>query len=548
MKIVTRNRERGIALFFSIFALLLLTAIAGALIFMANTETSVNSNYRNEQIAYFGAKAGIEEARARMMASDPNTINAAGTQLPTAVPTTANNGVIYIVNPGAAANSVQPWNSANTYADDEICHEGYGTSFGTVAAPDVRCALTTLPAGTGWYTSYSSALPFSGTASTLPYKWVRLAPKLNSSVSYLTGTGATATIGNYLVNTTALASAPICWNGVSEVPLTTGLAYCAQMSTAGGAPMTTVYLMTALGVSPTGARKMVQAEVALSPNTAFIFGLFADSSACPAVTFSGNLLTDSYTTAGGQTYASSNTKSGSDVGTNGGVTMSGNATVNGIVGVLPPAPVGPCATPFTTSGGASPATATYLTAPTVFPAPPLPNPPTPNTTYNPPDPTGCATGACMTPGTYGNISLSGKSDLTLAPGTYNINSLSMSGQSQISVSPPGAVVLNIGGTNQNNALSLSGQGIINDNIPNDFMINYGGTGTVTLSGQGNTTGVLNAPLAPTTLSGQGAWYGAILGSTLTISGNGAFHYDRNTSLAPPNNGYYTLISFREVPY
>lgn len=273
------------------------------------------------------------------------------------------------------------------------------------------------------------------------------------------------------------------------------------------------------------------------------------------MTYTGNMTTDSYTTANGGTYATTKTNSGGDVGSNGGVTMSGNATVNGIVGVQKPLPVGPCAAPLTTSGNASPTVPTYLTSSVPFP--PVPTPLTPNSTYNPPKPAGCATSACMVPGTYGNISLSGQNVLTLAPGTYNINSLSMSGQSQINVSPAGAVVINIGGCGDatcsaahalNSPLTLSGQGIINDVIPNDFIINYGGTGKVDLSGQGTTTAILNAPLAPVKLSGQGTWYGSVLGSTMDISGNGAFHYDRNAALSPLNNGYYTMISFREVAY
>src|SRR5579863_7009437 len=84
--------ERGIALFFAIFTLLLLTAITFSLIFLSNTESTVNSNYREEQIAYFAAKAGVEEARARMMASDPNPIT-----LPLTAPTAAG-GVIYVIN------------------------------------------------------------------------------------------------------------------------------------------------------------------------------------------------------------------------------------------------------------------------------------------------------------------------------------------------------------------------------------------------------------------------------------------------------------------
>src|SRR5579864_8624229 len=116
IKITARNTERGIAMFFSLFALLLLMAIAGTLTFMASIETSVNSNYREEQVAYFAAKAGLEEARARMMVSDPNSIYAS---LPTTTPT-ALGGVIYIVNNAGVANAVQPWNSANAYADTEL--------------------------------------------------------------------------------------------------------------------------------------------------------------------------------------------------------------------------------------------------------------------------------------------------------------------------------------------------------------------------------------------------------------------------------------------
>src|SRR5579864_4896215 len=128
MKKLTRNAERGIALFFSIFALLLLTAIGAALIFMAGTETSVNSNFRQEQMAYFAAKAGIEDARARMMPSDPNSINGF---LPVTVPAAGNPSVLYISNPDSGT-AIKPWKSTDQYADDELCHDGYDpATFGT---------------------------------------------------------------------------------------------------------------------------------------------------------------------------------------------------------------------------------------------------------------------------------------------------------------------------------------------------------------------------------------------------------------------------------
>ncbi len=564
MKEVTRNREHGIALFFSIFSLLLLMAIASALILMSNTETTVNSNYRQEQIAYFGAKAGVEEARARMMSADPNTINGA-TPLPITAPTTANGAIIYIVNPGNTANSVHPWDTgANStlFPDDELCHDGYGTTFGTIVAPDVRCDSTLLPTGTGWYKSYNSSIPFNGTSSALPYKWVRVAPKLNGSVSYLTGTGASVSTSPYSVNTNLVtypATTVICWDGAEELPLKLPAIKCSDMLTAAGAPMNTVYLVTALGVSPSGARKMVQTDVALQPTPPFPYGLYATSTACPAINFNGNnATTDSYTTAGGQTYAGTHTNTGGDIGSNGSVDI-GNGNVGGIVGVLqaPPAGAGNCTTPVTkgpnstmvgtTACPSGNAAACYLPQPYVFPTPPAPNPLPPNTSYSPPSCGGRGnSGNCMVPGTYGNISVNGA--LKLAPGVYNINSLSMQGNGSITVTPAGAVTINIGGTGQSNPLAIAGNGITDDTIPNDFTINYAGTGTISIAGNGDVTAILNAPNAPLTQQGNGNWYGSMLTSTASIGGNAFFHYDRNAALSPANNGYYTSIGFREVPY
>jgi hypothetical protein len=262
------------------------------------------------------------------------------------------------------------------------------------------------------------------------------------------------------------------------------------------------------------------------------------------------------------------------VGANGGVSV-GNGNIAGIVGVLQPPPLGngTCATPLALGpngatlgpncttpgvGGCGPCpgptgpncltnSPTYVAAPYVFPTPPAPNPVPPTTSYSPPS---CAggkkAGNCMTPGTYGNLTVNGT--LTLAPGTYNINSLGMQGNGQIIVSPPGAITLNVAGQGNANPLSIAGNGITDDTIPNDFTINYAGSGTISIAGNGNVTAILNAPNATITQQGNGNWYGSILGSQISIGGNAFFHFDRNAALAPANNGYYTLIGFREVPY
>lgn len=261
MKNATRNRERGIAMLFSIFALILMTAIGAALILMATTETSINYNYRQEQTAFFAAKAGIEEARARLMPSDPNSINAS---LPTVAPTNSNaSPIIYIVNTVQGGVAVQPWSSANQWTDDELCHD-YNTDAAlnlTTVAPDVHCAKTNLAAG--GYLSFNSQLPYNGTKTPVPFKWVRIAPKLNGS---MLGPGTTTTNTTYYVNSAVgTATTPVCWDGLNEWVLTA--ATCQQMGNAISTYMTNVYILTALGASSddtNAARKVLQSEVALS--------------------------------------------------------------------------------------------------------------------------------------------------------------------------------------------------------------------------------------------------------------------------------------------
>jgi hypothetical protein len=186
----------------------------------------------------------------------------------------------------------------------------------------------------------------------------------------------------------------------------------------------------------------------------------------------------------------------------------------------------------------------------VFSIPKIPNGPTNTST----SPSTCSTGSgkskstfdCLAPGTYGNISIT--KALTLAPGVYNINSLSMTGNAQIIVSPPGAVTLNVAGIGQTTAVAIAGNGITDDSNPNDFIINYGGTDAISVAGNGDVTAILNAPKAAVTQQGNGNWYGSILANTASIGGNAFFHYDKASALAPLNNGYYTMVSYREMSY
>jgi len=540
MLIKTKHRkshpERGVALLFALFTLLLLSAIAASLMFMTNTESSVNSNYRSERLSAFAAKAGMEEVRDRMPA-----LNTAA-KLPTTLPPLAGS-VLYVLNEGAAPGTVRPWVAGNAYMDDEMCHD-FAVVQGQQPAPDVRCTSAPssayLVAGT-LAAPVTSNYPWAGTSAALSYKWVRVTLKQSNSVQLYPVNGVNAT--------------QVCWNGSTEL-LLSGAATCQTMS-----PSTNpVYMITSLAANASGStRRMVQAEVALSPAQPFPYGLFATGTACPALNFHGggnsDPATDSFSTANNGTYATTQSNTLGDVGANGGVLLSGHSEIGGAVAVpsllaTPPAAPNPCSGAqgdYSTSGanagtynpGAFPGNIPTQAGPYIFPTPPDPIPAPPNTAY--------AGGSTLVPGTYGNISTNGT--LTLAPGVYNIYSLSIGGGSgTVTVSPPGVVVLNFPSASAN-PLSIAGQGIANPTlIANNFQINYGGTGTMSIAGKGSEYAVVDAPNAAMAVAGNGDFFGRIVARTIDYGGNGKFHFDKNSALGPQSNGGYQVISMREISY
>src|SRR6266581_2592744 len=191
-----------------------------------------------------------------------------------------------------------------------------------------------------------------------------------------------------------------------------------------GSAANPVYLLTALAVNPrNGSRRMVQSEVALSPTPPFPYGLFATGTDCAALQIGGGSTTDSFTSAGG-TYASTHVYYGGDVGSNGNVLLNGNSTqIGGSIGVPKPV-IGACPAGVTEVGGAGmlpPATENRLqgAGPYDLSVPPPPNPMPPTTDLNLKK-----SGGNLVPGAYGNVSVTAGGTLTLAPGTYNINSIS----------------------------------------------------------------------------------------------------------------------------
>lgn len=299
-----------------------------------------------------------------------------------------------------------------------------------------------------------------------------------------------------------------------------------------------------------------------------MYAFFATNNQCGSLSFSGGEFTDSYdSTQLGNASAWSGgavgvgvpltTANNGNAGTNGNLTESGSGTV--VHGTLstPRTGVGKCSSgaidALSQNGGATvdgglvqlPQPVAYQT-----PAAPNPLPPTGNVSLNscPPgmatcsscsagspcgtDVTNKTTGVEITPiaGAHvllGDVRLTGGSTLHLKAGIYDINSISLAGNSNV-VIDSGPVVFNVVGTGVTNPVDLSGGLEFNTTYnPENFQIIYGGTGGVNVSGGTAAALMVYAPNAAVKLTGGSAVYGAVLGATITDTGGTGVHYDRH---------------------
>jgi hypothetical protein len=143
------RREHGAALLIAIFALLLVSVVAIALIVSSGTDTALARNYRTSTNSYYAALAGMEEARGRLLPTNSNYIPLPANPMPLTQ-------VVYIINP-LPGETVAPDATSNpaTYPDLQ-----YNQEFGV----DVSTRIVTR------YTSVSPVAGFPGPA----YKWVRI--------------------------------------------------------------------------------------------------------------------------------------------------------------------------------------------------------------------------------------------------------------------------------------------------------------------------------------------------------------------------------------
>ena len=252
--------QRGIAMMVALLALLLLAAIGMGLMFMADTENSVNNNYRDSQKAYFAARAGAEQARL-LIATNPN-INAQAFGLDGIMPSSGSKlGMIYLTNPTSGEN-IDPTTAsgntlaANPYLDDQLCWEKYtGMALLSGTGPcGSNNQLGQLLTTSGSFNSSTMPAPGSNGADALAFKWVRIANKQN----FMGPLGQS-------VSTASTAGQQVCWNGSKEVVIAPGTTCQGQTPL-----LMPVWELTSLASTPKlgqnpGSRRIVQMEVAFNP-------------------------------------------------------------------------------------------------------------------------------------------------------------------------------------------------------------------------------------------------------------------------------------------
>jgi len=173
--------QRGIAMMVALLALLLLAAIGMGLMFMADTENSVNNNYRDSQKAYFAARAGAEDARLLLVRDA--TLNANAMALNTGSPF----HMIYLTNP-TGTEPIDPTTAAgstlatNPYLDDQLCWERFANLTLTPGAGP--CGSNgqggqLLTDSTAFTTTLMTQTAGVNGSDALPFKWVRITAKQN---------------------------------------------------------------------------------------------------------------------------------------------------------------------------------------------------------------------------------------------------------------------------------------------------------------------------------------------------------------------------------
>ncbi|HEX8150503.1 MAG TPA: PKD domain-containing protein [Pyrinomonadaceae bacterium] len=142
------------------------------------------------------------------------------------------------------------------------------------------------------------------------------------------------------------------------------------------------------------------------------------------------------------------------------------------------------------------------------------------------------------PGTYGRLTAAGHTALVLGaansaePSVYNLESLALSGGSELRVAGP--VVLTVKG-----AVTLTGSTAGNANDPRQLVLRAA-LGPVTVGGGAVLYALVRAPQAPVVVEGKGRLRGTVACDRLSVAGNGVLQVTEGDLPPPPVNRYPTV--------
>ena len=246
-----RPNEGGAALLIAIFALLLISVVAIALIVSQGTESALAGNYRTSAGSHYTGVAGLEEARGRLLWKNPDYINKTNSYpnlFSGTVPAWGLTQVLYIVNPGPS-EVVDPTSaSPANYPDTEY---GQEFSWGLGGAAVVQIPSVS-PVG-------SASLPGP------TYKWVRINPITELSLKLdVNGDGV-------LDGSAALYYDPAHVDPVTNKPVPSLIVPSTPVTPPNLPTPTSVEALeiTALSVQPNGAQRISQyivAPLVISPD------------------------------------------------------------------------------------------------------------------------------------------------------------------------------------------------------------------------------------------------------------------------------------------
>src|SRR5437773_9953157 len=117
VKVNSKRNQSGVAMIIALFALLLLSVVGLGMMYSTNMETSINGNYRDKQVAFYAALAGLQEGRERIRNTSTSGPSYNITP-PSLLPSTSGSNVISVL-PNAASGS--PWPSGTGCFGRKLC-------------------------------------------------------------------------------------------------------------------------------------------------------------------------------------------------------------------------------------------------------------------------------------------------------------------------------------------------------------------------------------------------------------------------------------------